>query len=157
MAVALAGGASSPSRAATLSAPAAAEIVLPDGIVASRVLSFSMAKSAIATPRAAVVAPASGTGRLPLAQVTPASFKVSGAGADTVSVAVPEQVTVTRSGGSETMEVETLSDLYRLSADRIAAASGTVMSVAVGGRVDLAANSIPGDYSGVMVVTAQYN
>ncbi len=157
MAVALVGGASSPCHAATLSVPVAAEIALPDGIVASRDLSFSIAKAAIATPRAAVVAPASGRSSLPLAQVTPASFTVSGAGADTVSVAVPEQITVTRSGGSETMEVQTLSDLYRRSADRIAATSGTVMSVAVGGRVDLAANITPGDYSGVMVVTAQYN
>lgn len=89
-----------------------------------------------------------------------ATFVVAGQDGQSISVAVPDNFDVTRSGGGETLSVATTTDLVGLSGSQLLTSSvggaGT-LSFNVGGRINIGANVIPGEYEGLLVVTAQYN
>ena len=89
-----------------------------------------------------------------------ATFIVAGQDGQSISVAVPQNFDVTRSGGNETLSVATTTDLTSLTGSQLLTTSvggaGT-LSFNVGGRVNVGANFIPGEYEGLLVVTAQYN
>lgn len=90
-----------------------------------------------------------------------ATFVVAGQDGQSISVAVPQNFDVTRSGGSETLNVATTTDLTSLAGSQLLATSigggaGT-LSFNVGGRINIGQNVVPGAYEGLLVVTAQYN
>ena len=91
---------------------------------------------------------------------TQATFIVAGQDGQSISVAVPQNFDVTRSGGDETLTVATSTDLSGLTGSQLLTTSvggaGT-LSFNVGGRVNVGTNLIPGEYEGLLVVTAQYN
>ena len=91
---------------------------------------------------------------------TQATFIVAGQDGQSISVAVPQNFDVTRSGGDERLSVATTNDLSSLTGSQLLTSSvggaGT-LSFNVGGRVNVGANFIPGEYEGLLVVTAQYN
>lgn len=89
-----------------------------------------------------------------------ATFVVAGQDGQSISVAVPQNFDVTRSGGDETLTVATTTDLTTLSGSQLltsAVGGAGTLSFNVGGRINIGANVIPGEYEGLLVVTAQYN
>ncbi len=89
-----------------------------------------------------------------------ATFVVAGQDGQSISVAVPQNFDVTRSGGNETLTVATTTDLSSLTGSQLLTSSvggaGT-LSFNVGGRINIGSNVVPGEYEGLLVVTAQYN
>jgi hypothetical protein len=93
-----------------------------------------------------------------------ATLTIHGQAGDAVSMAVPESFQVVRSGGTETLTVNTNTNAaYGLSGDGVvlggAGMGGSSMSVNVGGSINLAssAGATPGAYEGLLVVVVQYN
>jgi len=84
---------------------------------------------------------------------------VLGQGGDAVSLAVPEAIDMTNSGGEQTLTVVTNADgSYAVPLLQGTLSSQGVLSVNVGGTLQVAADQLaPGQYRGVLVVVAQYN
>jgi hypothetical protein len=97
------------------------------------------------------------------ASIGNATLTIRGQAGDAVSMAVPESFQVVRSGGTETLTVNTNTNAaYGLSGDGVvlggAGMGPSSMSVNVGGSIQLAsAGATPGDYEGLLVVVVQYN
>jgi hypothetical protein len=102
------------------------------------------------------------------AQVTPAvrnaALTIFGRTGDAVSMAVPTQFRVIRSGGTEALTVITNTDVeVGLDGSQVLLGgevlSGSTMSVNVGGVLAVASSDrlVPGPYEGMMVVVVQYN
>jgi hypothetical protein len=79
-------------------------------------------------------------------------------------MAVPESFQVVRSGGTETLTVNTNTNAaYGLAGDGVvlggAGMGASSMSVNVGGSINLASSqgAAPGSYEGLLVVVVQYN
>lgn len=93
-----------------------------------------------------------------------ATLTIRGQAGDAVSMAVPESFQVVRTGGTETLTVNTNTNAaYGLSGDGVvlggAGMGGSSMSVNVGGSINLASSdgATPGAYEGLLVVVVQYN
>lgn len=93
-----------------------------------------------------------------------ATLTIRGQAGDAVSMAVPESFQVMRTGGTETLTVNTNTNAaYGLSGDGVvlggAGMGGNSMSVNVGGSINLASSqdATPGSYEGLLVVVVQYN
>lgn len=84
---------------------------------------------------------------------------VLGQGGDAVSLAVPQAIDMTKSGGEQTLTVVTNADgSYAVPIMQGTLSSEGVLSVNVGGTLQVAAGQLqPGEYRGVLVVVAQYN
>jgi hypothetical protein len=104
---------------------------------------------------------ATGTAQ-PLTSPTPtaATFTVSTADGQSVSISVPQTFDLTRDGGGQPLTVTTITDLLSTNSVPIftsALNSTGVLSFNVGGRVNVNSQTMLGDYRGLLVVTAQYN
>jgi hypothetical protein len=92
-----------------------------------------------------------------------AALTVTGQAGDAVSMAVPESFRVIRTGGTETLTVQTNTNLeYALGPGGVAVGSALnadMMSVHVGGALNLASADAPppGAYEGFLMVVVQYN
>jgi hypothetical protein len=93
-----------------------------------------------------------------------ATLTIHGQVGGAVSMSVPESFTVVRTGGTESLTVNTSTNSqFGLGGDGVmlggSATNGNTMSVNVGGELALAsANSlVPGPYEGLLVVVVQYN
>lgn len=92
-----------------------------------------------------------------------ARLTIQGQPGDVVSTTVPESFTVVRSGGQETLIVQTNTNAeYQIGTGSGAAGAilnGDTMSVDIGGSLALASaqNLVPGPYEGMLVVVVQYN
>lgn len=93
-----------------------------------------------------------------------ATLTIHGQAGDAVSMAVPESFQVVRSGGTETLTVNTNTNAaYGLAGDGVvlggAGMGASSMSVNVGGSINLASSqgAAPGSYEGLLVVVVQYN
>jgi hypothetical protein len=102
------------------------------------------------------------------AQVAPvvrnAALTIFGRTGDAVSMAVPTQFRVIRSGGTEALTVITNTDVeVGLDSSQVLLGgevlAGSTMSVNVGGVLAVASSDhlVPGPYEGMMVVVVQYN
>jgi len=83
---------------------------------------------------------------------TRAAFSVTGQASSNVQVTYPTSITLTRSGGSETLTVNVTSTM---GGGQIG--SGGTVSFYLGGQATLQYNTVPGAYSGVFNVTVAYN
>jgi translation initiation factor 2 gamma subunit (eIF-2gamma) len=89
-----------------------------------------------------------------------ASANVTVLGSDAVSLAVPETFELTRTGGVETLTVQTSSsgDFTAIDPLQGMLAPGEALSIDVGGTIRVSADQLaPGEYRGLLVVVAQYN
>jgi len=89
-----------------------------------------------------------------------ASANVTVLGANAVSLAVPESFELTRTGGVETLTVQTSSsgDFTAIDPLQGMLAPGEALSIDVGGTIRVSADQLaPGEYRGLLVVVAQYN
>lgn len=93
---------------------------------------------------------------LPTPAASPASYTVKGEGGRTLSISVPSQVVMTRSGGGETLIVSTTNTISSPTLSGGLGSQGTY-SFAVGGSVTVSSSTTAGAYSGVFNVTAAYN
>jgi hypothetical protein len=88
----------------------------------------------------------------------PAAFTISGESNATYAVTLPSTTTITKTGGTETMTVDTftstLSGIGLVVTGRLV---GTEGSFTVGGKLHVAPDQLPGSYTGTFTVTAAYN
>ena len=96
-----------------------------------------------------------GNGALASSTSTRASYSVQGEGGQSFSITIPPSLSLTRSGGTETLPVT-------LSASTSGALSGAVgdagvASFGVGGSLQLDSTAVSGNYSGTFNVTIGYN
>lgn len=85
-----------------------------------------------------------------------ASFTVGGEGGSTFSITVPSSVTMTRSGGSETLSVTlTASGSSGTLSGSIGSAGSATFKV--GGAFTVASTTVSGNYSGSFNTTVAYN
>ncbi len=88
----------------------------------------------------------------------PAAFTLSGESNTTYAVTLPSTATITKSGGTETMRVDTFTST--LSGTGLGV-TGTLVetggSFKVGGKLHVPADQTPGFYTGTFMVTAAYN
>lgn len=93
--------------------------------------------------------------------VQQASFVIIGDSDRSVSISVPDTVALSRLGGNEQLEFDSETSLAAgdLGQSRLAVApgGGGELSFDVGGRVQVADNTVAGDYAGILRVTVQYN
>lgn len=88
----------------------------------------------------------------------PAAFTLSGEANATYAVTLPSTATITKTGGTETMTVDTFTST--LSGTGLVVTGtlvGTGGSFKVGGKLHVAADQTPGSYTGTFMVTAAYN
>ncbi|MGE5565654.1 MAG: DUF4402 domain-containing protein [Parcubacteria group bacterium] len=100
----------------------------------------------------------SGAGDAALATSTTAraAFTVGGEGGSTFSITVPSSVTMTRSGGSETLSVTlTASGSSGTLSGSIGSAGSATFKV--GGAFTVASTTVSGNYSGSFNTTVAYN
>ncbi len=85
------------------------------------------------------------------------SLRVTGQQGDSLSLAVPAEIDLTRDGGAEFITVATR-DLEGGDLDRPAVLTLGTMKFRIGGDVEVAVNQIvPGKYRGVLLITVQFN
>ncbi len=88
----------------------------------------------------------------------PAAFTLSGESNATYAVTLPSSTTITKTGGTETMTVDTFtSTLSGAGLVVTGTLVGTGGSFKVGGKLHVAADQTPGSYTGTFTVTAAYN
>jgi hypothetical protein len=88
----------------------------------------------------------------------PAAFTLFGESNVTYAVTLPSSATITKSGGTETMTVDTFTST--LSGTGLVVTGtlfGTEGSFKVGGKLHVPADQTPGSYTGTFTVTAAYN
>jgi hypothetical protein len=91
-----------------------------------------------------------------------AQLTIHGQAGDVLSMAVPDKLTLVRSGGSEALTADT-SAVYGLAGRGVVLGgeliNGNAMSVDIGGKLSLASSDhlVPGPYEGLFVVVVQYN
>lgn len=143
-----------------------ANIVQPAGISIVSPLVLPTVTATAISPNAsfAGTSPSSGTTGSVGSIGSNATLTIRGQAGDAVSMAVPESFQVVRSGGTETLTVNTNTNAaYGLSGDGVvlggAGIGGSSMSVNVGGSIALASSggATPGNYEGLLVVVVQYN
>ncbi len=149
-------------QAQTENTDAFANIVNPITISETRSLHFGT-MSVSATAGTCILAPAGSrtqTGGVTLTNFTPtatsAAYSVSGAASVAYNIALPSSsVTVTRSGGSQTM---TITAFTSNKAGNASILSGTgTDSFTVGGTLNVGASQVAGLYQGNFNVTVAYN
>ena len=147
---------------ATTSAVASATILQPITLLKTTDLAFgSMVRPSTGTnvivineSTGARSVTGGGDAALGAATNTRATYSVGGTGGATFSITVPSSVTLTRSGGSETMPVTLASSATTGTLSN--GTSGTA-NFGVGGSLPLATTTVPGSYSGTFDVTVGYN
>ena len=156
-----------PASAATRNATAQTLVRQTTGIIKSRDLAFGNVIRGTAAGTVTINAQTgvrTSTGGVLLIGTgfTSASFTGSGAGGVQVRISIaPTTITLTRSGGAQTMTINTL----RVSAGGAAQqtmprnfnlpATG-VQTFNIGGRLNVAANQVAGNYAGTFTVTMNY-
>ena len=86
-----------------------------------------------------------------------ASLRVTAQQGDSLSLAVPAEIDLTRDGGAEFVTVATR-DLEGGDFDRPSVLTLGTMNFRIGGDVEVAVNQIvPGRYRGVLLITVQFN
>jgi hypothetical protein len=86
-----------------------------------------------------------------------ANFTITGDQDQSISVSVPTELALIRIGGNETVTFTTTSDLPDETAGQRLAGGDGILAFNVGGRVAEGGDRVPGRYSGILRVTAQYN
>src|SRR6185436_18571007 len=89
-------------------------------------------------------------------EATRAAFIVTGEGGQTYSISVPATVTMTRTGGTETMGVALTSTATTGTLSGALGAAGT-QGLGVGGSITVASTTATGAYAGAFTVTVTYN
>jgi hypothetical protein len=88
----------------------------------------------------------------------PAAFTVTGESNATYAVTLPSSATITKTGSTETMTVDTFtSTLSGTGLVVTGTLSGTAGSFRVGGKLHVGGDQASGSYTGTFVVTAAYN
>lgn len=88
----------------------------------------------------------------------PAAFILSGESNTAYAVTLPSMTTITKTGGTETMLVDTFtSTLSGTGVFVTGSLVGTGGSFRVGGKLHVPADQAPGSYTGTFMVTAAYN
>ena len=101
--------------------------------------------------QAAAITPSIGTAPID------ASLRVTAQQGDSLSLAVPAEIDLTRDGGAEFVTIATR-DLEGDDFDRPAVLTLGTMNFRIGGDVEVAVNQIvPGRYRGVLLITVQFN
>ncbi|MGE5501586.1 MAG: DUF4402 domain-containing protein [Ignavibacteriales bacterium] len=85
-----------------------------------------------------------------------AAFTVGGEGGQGFSISVPASVTMTRSGGSETLSVALTASGASGSLDNSLGSAGSA-TFTVGGAFDVSASTVSGSYTGSFDTTVAYN
>lgn len=162
---AFAASASGHGLAATGNATASATVMAPIVVTKSADLSFgkfsagaggsiTISTSGVRTSSGVVPATADTT-------MAAAKFDVTGETDATYSISHGGTTMLSRTSGSETMLLTKFSDLTAANATAGSAASGRLtagtQSIFVGGTLSVAANQAPGDYTGSVSVTVEYN
>lgn len=149
--------------AQTENTDAFANIVNPISISETRNLHFGTLSVSASTPGTCVVAPAgtrTNTGGVILTSITPAAtsaaYTVTGSSNLTYSISLPtSNVTVTRSGGTETMTINTFRSSKVGNAGTLSGAATD--SFTVGATLNVTAAQVAGLYQGNFNVTVAYN
>jgi hypothetical protein len=88
----------------------------------------------------------------------PAAFNVTGESNAGYAVTLPSSATITKTGSTETMTVDTFtSTLSGTGLVVTGTLAGTAGSFRVGGKLHVGQNQVSGSYTGTFVVTAAYN
>ena len=161
MAILMTGFISASFAQATATATATATVVTPISIAKNTDMSFGNLAVQTATGGTVVLAPAgtrTSTSGVTLpattGTVTAASFTVSGNGSYTYSITLPSSVTLTHSGGVETMAATS----FTSNPSGTGALSSGTQNIAVGATLTVAAAQLAGVYtSGNFNVTVNYN
>lgn len=93
-------------------------------------------------------------------QSSEATFIVTGAAGQSLSIAMPATVSLARVGGSQVMTVAMTTNMTDPANGLILAGGpggGGTLSFSVGGRIVLTRDTVAGDYRGMVSATAQYN
>lgn len=151
--------------AATNSATASATVMAPIVVTKSADLSFgkftagaggSITISTSGVRTASGVVPSTAD-----TSMAAAKFDVTGDKDATYSISHGGTTTLSRTSGPETMQLTKFSDLTAANATAGSAASGKLtaggQSIFVGGTLSVAASQAPGDYTGSVSVTVEYN
>ncbi len=146
---------------ATASATASATVITPISISKNADMSFGNLAVQAGTGGTVVLAPAgtrTSTSGVTLpattGSVTAASFTVNGTGSYTYAIILPGSVTLTHSGGIQTMTAGT----FTSNPSGTGALSSGTQDIAVGATLTVAAAQLPGVYtSGNFNVTVNYN
>ena len=157
----LAGFTSQINAQATATATATATIVTPISIAKNTDMSFGNIAVQTATGGTVVLAPAgtrTSTSGVTLpattGTVTAASFTVNGNGSYTYAITLPTTVTLTHSGGVQTMAASS----FTSNPSGTGALSSGTQNIAVGATLTVAAAQLAGVYtSGNFSVTVNYN
>lgn len=161
MAILMTGFISASFAQATATATATATVVTPISISKNTDMSFGNLAVQAATGGTVVLAPAGTRTRtsgvtLPATTgtVTAASFTVNGNGSYTYAITLPTTVTLTHSGGVETMAASS----FTSNPSGTGALSSGTQDIAVGATLTVAAAQLAGVYtSGNFNVTVNYN
>ena len=146
-------------EAATATANATVVTLRPLAIVKTADLEFgTLVPSNVlgsATINASTDARSTAGGVIGAAGATPsaAHFTAAGLVGAVALIALPSSITLTRISGTETMTVTSLSS--NGATLRVFPGTATI-DVAVGGTLGVAANQVPGDYTGTFTVTVLY-
>ena len=88
----------------------------------------------------------------------PAAFNITGESNAGYAVTLPSSATITKTGSTETMTVDTFtSTLSGTGLVVTGTLAGTAGSFRVGGKLHVGQNQVSGSYTGTFVVTAAYN
>lgn len=93
---------------------------------------------------------------LPTPSTSRAAYAVTGEGGRTLSISIPATVTMTRTGGSDTLSITTTNTLSSPKLSSILGNAGSY-NFWVGGSFPITSTTTPGAYSGVFTVSAAYN
>lgn len=85
-----------------------------------------------------------------------ASFTVEGEGGQAFAITVPDDMTMTRSGGSETITVDLTPSAVSGTLSSSLGDSGSA-TFGVGGEIPVSTATVAGDYAGSFLVTVAYN
>ncbi len=149
---------------ATQSTTASVKIVQPITLTKDSDLAFgtvvrpTTGSSTVTISNASDTPALSGGGDAALATSTTsrAAFTVGGEGGQTFSITVPASVTMTRSGGSETLNVTLTKSAPSGSLSGTMGSAGTA-TFNVGGALTVASTAASGNYSGSFNTTVAYN
>lgn len=149
--------------AQTENTDAFANIVNPISISETRNLHFGTLSVSASTPGTCVVAPAgtrTNTGGVVLTSITPtatsAAYTVTGSANLAYTITLPSSnVTVTRSGGTETMTINNFTSSKAGNAGTLSGAATD--SFTVGATLNVTAGQVAGLYQGNFNITVAYN
>lgn len=149
---------------ASTTAASSATVIQPITLTKTSDLSFgalvrpSLGINVIRVDEASGLRSVSGSGDAALraSSASRAAYSVSGEGGASFSIDMPSSISLTRTGGTETLPMTLSASTPSRALSGAPGTSGTA-NIGVGGSLPLTASTVPGAYSGVFDVTVGYN